>query len=165
MYIQILNVVLIIILIGIVIWLSWNIYESTKPVKKYEDPTFEKGENLNKEILCENNLDSVITIKPKKSYKGTLFLKVISLKHFKVDWGNGLEVPYTESNLTQKLGPVGYGTGEFEIKIFNESNSIKLFDIESTNNEFESITFQNCSKPTIFLPKWNIDTIELKGLN
>lgn len=165
MYIQILNIILIIILIAIVIWLAWNIYESSQPVKKYEDPQIDKTLLLDKPILFENNLDSVITIKAKDTYKGMLFLKIISLKHFKVDWGNGLEVPFTGSNLTQKLGPIGYSVGGFSIKIKSEINSIKLLDMESTDNNIESITFENCTKPDVFFPKWNLDNIELKGLN
>lgn len=164
MYIQILNIILIIILIGIIFWLAWNIYESSKPVKKYEDPQIDKTLLLDKPITFENNLDSIITIKPKNSYKGVMFLKIISLKHFRVDWGNGLEVPYTGSSLTQKLGPIGYDTGNFEIKILSEPESVTLLDIETKDfvNDFESITFKNCDKPQIFLPKYDLQNIEIK---
>jgi hypothetical protein len=164
MYIQILNVILIIILIAIVIWLAWNIYESSQPVKKYEDLQIDKSLLLDKPIVFENDLDSVITIKAKDTYKGVLFLKIISLKHFKIDWGNGLEVPFTGSSLTQKLGPIGYGSGNFSIKILSEPNSVILLDMETSSNDFESVTFENCSKPDTFFPKWNLDNMEIKNL-
>ena len=163
MYLQILNVLLILILIGLLIWLGWNVYQSSKPITKYEAPEFPEGFGVERKIEFPEDLDSKIEIKLKSMYKGIVNLRVTSLKHFKIDWGNGLEVPYTGSDFAQKLPPIAYGNGDFTIKIVSEPNSIILLDMQNTdqNDSLESITFTNTVLPKELLPKWDLSTIKI----
>jgi hypothetical protein len=164
MYLQILNVLLILILIGLLIWLGWNVYQSSQPITKYEASEFPEGFGIERKIEFPESLDSKIEIKMNFTQNGGIvILRITSLKHFKIDWGNGLEVPYTGSDMAQKLPPIGYGKGDFTIKIVSEPNSIVLLDMQNTNqNEtLESITFTNTVLPKELLPKWNISTVKI----
>jgi TRAP-type C4-dicarboxylate transport system permease small subunit len=50
MYLQILNVLLILILIGLLVWLGWNVYQSSQPITKYEAPEFPEGFGIEPKI-------------------------------------------------------------------------------------------------------------------
>jgi hypothetical protein len=162
MYLQILNIVLILILIGLLVWLGWNIYQSSQPIVKYEVPEFPEGFEKERQIEFPERLDSNIDLKFAFTNPDLVNLRITSVKHFKIDWGNGLEVPYTGSIFPQKLPPIGYGVGNFTLKITSEPESVTLLDIQMNNKDgLESVTFTNTSIPVDLFPKWDLSKVTI----
>ena len=157
-FVTFLNIVLFISIILLFIYIGWNVYELNKEVVKYNAPEFEEGKGVQELLKYEAPLDGLIQIQTKENFSGLLKLKITSLKHFKIDWGNGSEVNYSGSAFSQILPPVLYTNGTFDIKIRHESDTIISLDVDAPNN-FESISIQNSKVPETLLPNYSFQLI------
>jgi len=144
MYIQILNFLLIIILIALVAFLSYNIYLSTREVKRYEPPEFEGEKNIEESEVP--TYTSKITMKTSNNFTGFISFKVLTTNpenSFAIDWGNGLSVPYTGSSFVQKLPPMFYPRGNYTISIYCNNTTFKILDYITDGPDLEKIEFNN----------------------
>ena len=153
-----LNIVLFILIILLFIYIGWNVYELNKEIVKNNAPEFEEGKGIQELLKYEVPLDGLIILQTKDHFSGLVKLKITSLKHFKIDWGNGSEVNYSGSAFSQILPPVLYTNGTFNIKIRHEGDTITSLDIDAPNN-FESITIQNSKVPETLFPNYSFQLI------
>jgi hypothetical protein len=139
-YIDIINILLVIILVVLLVYIGYEIYLTNQPVKKYEAQTFDDKENIDTKNLNELErpkviLDYKLEFKNLQSFTGYVSLDVKTSSpdvHFIVDWGNGLQIPYSGSSFTQKLPPVFYRPGFYTITVFCNANSFDTIKCNSS---------------------------------
>lgn len=136
---QILNIILILGLIALLIYLIVELFNSNKEPKLYVPPEFE-GEAY---VVPEDQkmiAPQKIQIKTNDNFVGIINLKIKSLNSFKIDWGNGLQIPYKGTEFTQKLGPILYFSGTYTITI---QGNVSELELNSTLPEISSILYYN----------------------
>ena len=135
-YIDIINIILVIILVVLLVYIGYEIYLSNQPVKKYEAQTFDEKESLDQEVERPKViLDYKLEFKNSESFTGYVSLDVKTISpdvHFIVDWGNGLQIPYSGSSFVQKLPPVFYRPGIYTITVFCNTNSFEYIKCNSS---------------------------------
>jgi hypothetical protein len=132
-YINYLNILLIIILVVLLVYIGFEIYYSNQTPKKYEAPAFDKAGDLNLE-QPKVILDHEIKFKNEEPYSGIVsftFKTTDPSKTFNIDWGNGLQIPYSGSSFVQKLPPVLYKNGLYTITIYCEENTFESLECVS----------------------------------
>lgn len=155
MYLEILNFILILVLLGFIVYLGWQIYESGKEPKLYTPPEFDSGKESFSKGFEEKN--SIVSIQTLPDFTGFITLSITSSKPFEIDWGNGLLVNYQGSTVAQKLIPFRYFIPkQYTILIYSSEESLKSFSIESNIPKVQNITYQNFSTPPKLLSNLTI---------
>jgi hypothetical protein len=135
-YIDYINAILVIILIVLLVYIGYEIYLSSQPVKKYEAYSFDDENVTDQESERPKViLDHKIEFKNSESFTGSVSLDVKTLSpntNFIVDWGNGLQIPYSGSSFVQKLPPVFYRPGIYTITVFCNANSFDYIKCNSS---------------------------------
>jgi hypothetical protein len=139
-YIDVINIILVIILVVLLVYIGYEIYLSNQPIKKYEASTFDDREIIDTENLnqYENSkivLDYKLEFKNSEPFTGYVSLDIKTLSpnsYFIVDWGNGLQIPYSGSSFVQKLPPVFYREGIYTITVFCNSNTFEYIKCNSS---------------------------------
>lgn len=132
-YINYLNVLLIIILVVLVVYIGFELYYSNQTPKKYDASTFDK-EDSSESVQSKAILDHVIKFKNDELYNGvaSFIIKTTNpSKNFNIDWGNGLQIPYTGSSFAQKIPPVFYKSGFYTITIYCEEDTFNSIECVS----------------------------------
>ncbi len=143
-YINIINILLAIVLVVLLVFLGYNLYLESKPIVRYEPPEFDDyKEDKNVE---DNIYDSKILFKTVDNFSGLVSFTVKTKDHnknFQIDWGNGLDIPYTGSSFSQSLPPVFYPSGKYTIAISCNKDTFDSLEYTASYPDLYNIEYEN----------------------
>ncbi len=132
-------------LVWLIIYIGYNIYLLKQEPIKYVPPEFEDEYKSVEELTeTEKNIEKYkIKLQTESNFNGLISIRIKANKEFTIDWGNGLTIPFTGSNVYQLIPPIGYPVGKYTIIITGQKDSILGFEYKSTFPTLDYIEIEN----------------------